>query len=192
MPDSNLDGRTFRPHSRLYHRTVLKPRSLLHHTFCSAFLHFSTTLFGLFVLLVPCPLLLVPPDPRWAANSTYHIIGCCSPHTHLPTVMLPHTTPCHIVPHIISYNHTPATVQYHNTDISCHTITIYNQILPYPLLGHLMLQPLGRTITFLTIHLANQTVRMQYVIVIENYSQTIGVCNCTIVSELQLRLMTLQ
>ena len=56
MPDSNLDGRTFRPHSRLYHRTVLKPRSLLHHTFCSVFLHFSTTLFGLFVLLVPCPL----------------------------------------------------------------------------------------------------------------------------------------
>ena len=110
--------------------------------------------------LCPAPSSWCPPDPRWAANSTYHIIGCCSPHTHLPTVMLPHTTPCHIVPHIISYNHTPATVQYHNTDISCHTITIYNQILPYSLLGHVMLQPLGRTITDLTIHLANQTVRI--------------------------------
>ena len=72
----------------------------------------------------------------------------------------PHIIPCYIVPHIMSYNHTPAIVQYHNTDILYHTITIYNQILPYPLLGHVMLQLLGHTITDLTIYLANQTVRV--------------------------------
>ena len=108
--------------------------------------HFLCSFSTLFHNTVPIvchkpPLLMVPPDPRLAANSTYHIIGC-SPHTytcHRHATTIPHTILYHThytVPYTILYqkpyhttHHTiPLTISYHTYCTTHHTIP---HSLPY-------------------------------------------------------------
>ena len=79
------------------------------------------------------------PDPRLAANSTYHIIGC-SPHTHLPSSCYHHTTPYYTTLPTIPYHTIPHSLLYHTAYHTKH------------ILAHVMLNSLHCIITGLTLY----------------------------------------
>ena len=104
------------------------------------------------------------PDPRLAANSTYHIIGC-SPHTHLPSSCYHQSIPYHTIPphHTIKHTHLPSSCYHHTTPYYTTLPTIPYHTIPHSLLyhtayhtkhilAHVMLNSLHCIITGLTLY----------------------------------------